>query len=78
LQAQADQYGYPQSIIGHPNLTEPAVEETLPRQCAYANVGDIRMPLQRVHIICLGWDTESHVLLVTVPSVHDWRRRVIS
>ena len=45
LQAQADQYGYPQGIVAYANLTDPDVEETLRRHCAYAIVRGIRMPL---------------------------------
>lgn len=45
LQAQADQYGYPQGIVAYANLTHPDVEETLRQHCTCANVRGIRMPL---------------------------------
>jgi predicted TIM-barrel fold metal-dependent hydrolase len=45
LQGQADRHGYPHGIVAYADLSDPAVEETLRRQCVSRNVRGIRMPL---------------------------------
>jgi predicted TIM-barrel fold metal-dependent hydrolase len=54
MQAQADRYGYPHGIVAFANLSDPNVEDTLHKHCAYANVRGVRMPLNYDKVSGIG------------------------